>query len=317
MIYDGKEISFAAVRCHYWTGQSVTIRGSYGEKKTAYRSGVQTDVGDIEVATWEKLVQALIEEAGEQSLYDAMVEWLREHNYAKEKEKDLRRKAYSLHASRIFDNELWVDFIAFNDRFRPGFTDTVELIEIIPECCREIGKLPVKALSARSYPVRGRVCCPHCGRSTTYSFPDGTRPDFETPDWWSDDDSSATSRKNVVPISDAELAIGSERSVERVIPLLHQCGLKYRLGDFKYRSSDGVLRNSDSVNTVSYLSYARMFVVTLSNKCPRMGKKLKNAVKQDRQAFTNCGGNVIYQAVQFHFDVGELLPDSPTHREDS
>lgn len=315
MIYNGKEISFAAVRCHYWTGQSVTIRGSCGEKKTVYRSGVQTDVGDIEVAAWEKLVQALIEEAGEQPLYDAMMEWLREHNYAKEKEKDLHRKAYELHASRIFDNELWVDFIPFNERFRPGIADNVKIVEIIPACCGRIGRITAKMLSAGSYPVRGRVACPHCGRFTRYSFPDGTVPEFETPDWWSDDPAEPQGEKSA-PISDAELAIGSERSVERVIPLLHQCGLKYRLGDFKYRSSDGVLRNSDSVNTVSYLSYARTFVVTLSGKCPRMGKKLKNAVKQDRQVFANCGGNVIYQAVQFHFDVGELLPDSPTHRED-
>lgn len=313
MIYNGKEISFSDVSLHFWTGRAITERGIGGQKKSSYRTGVQTDIGDIEVTEWESLVAALIEEAGEQSLYDALVVWLREHNYAKEKEKDLRQKAYDLHASRIFDNELWVDFITFNERFRPGVTDSVEIVEIIPVCCGRIGRATAKQLNDRYNLVRGSVSCPHCGRFSKYTFPDGTAPKIETSDTWTD---AGSVKPKAAPISATELAAGSERSVERVIPLLAQCGLKYRMSDFKYRTADGVLRNSSSVNNVSYLSYARKFVVTLSSKCPRMGKKLKKAIKLDREIFTQHGGSVIYQAVQFYFTAQEVLPNSPPHGEE-
>lgn len=60
-----KEISsdglkFEDLRKRYGTGRSYTISGSGKNRVTGYRTGVMTNIGDIEVSQWERLVHELI-----------------------------------------------------------------------------------------------------------------------------------------------------------------------------------------------------------------------------------------------------------------
>ena len=91
---------------------------------------------------------------------------LTDHNYAKESKSELEFKALELHADRIFDDELWVDFLVFNQKYRPEVLASTRLILIMPECCKQPGYLT----QARYEENKSYNCCPHCGRWTEISL---------------------------------------------------------------------------------------------------------------------------------------------------
>ena len=100
------------------------------------------------------MVRELIDCKGERHLYEQLLEYLTEHNYAKSTKTQLERKALELHADRIFDNEAWVDFLKFNRKYRPEVAAATKVVYIRTECSR----------------IDDRVCCPHCGRWTHYEI---------------------------------------------------------------------------------------------------------------------------------------------------
>ena len=75
------------------------------EKDALYMKEDFTDEDGIKAAELEG-------EFAEQELYKQLLQHLKDHNYAKESTKELEFKALQLHASRIFDNEAWVDSLA-------------------------------------------------------------------------------------------------------------------------------------------------------------------------------------------------------------
>ena len=42
---DAEKLTFEDLRCHFGTGRSYVISGTGRDRKTGYRTGVQTDVG--------------------------------------------------------------------------------------------------------------------------------------------------------------------------------------------------------------------------------------------------------------------------------
>ncbi len=116
--YTGPEITeFSDLRKHYGTGQSYLISQN-PEKKYGYRIGVQTNIGDIEVSEWQRLVEELIERNGEQGLFAQILEWEKLYGFSRNA-KEAKQQALELHAARIFNNEDWCDYIAFNEKYRP------------------------------------------------------------------------------------------------------------------------------------------------------------------------------------------------------
>ena len=89
------------------------------DRVMGYRVGMQCNLGDIEVSDWKAMVRDLVVQTGEQELFDQLLTHMKEHNYAKLSKSELEQEVLELHAARIFDNPLWVDFIPFNKRFRP------------------------------------------------------------------------------------------------------------------------------------------------------------------------------------------------------
>lgn len=111
--------TFSDLRVHYETGRAYLISQYGREKKYGYRNGVQTDIGDLEVSEWKRLVCELIERSGEKELQEQLVGWVKAHCMWLHTKEEVELYALKLHASRIFDNKEWVDYIAFNQAYRP------------------------------------------------------------------------------------------------------------------------------------------------------------------------------------------------------
>lgn len=161
------EISFTDLCCHYQTGRSYVVSGEGRNRVYGYRNGIQCDLGDIEQAEWCQMVKDVIQSVGEQILFDNLLQYLRDHNYAKESAKELEFKALQLHAARTFDNEAWVDFLQFNRKYRPEIATTARLVLVVTDCCKKPGEITQAMLNSHNR-INDRVCCPHCGRWAHY-----------------------------------------------------------------------------------------------------------------------------------------------------
>lgn len=162
------EITFADLRVHFGTGRAYTVSGKGRDRVLGYRSGMQCNLGDIEVHEWNAMVKELIVQSGEQELYEQLYTHMKEHNYTKATKPELEQHVLELHAARIFDDPLWVDFIPFNKRFRPQVLQTVRLVWVKNACCRKAGQVTQAILDSQTN--QGKVCCPHCGRWSEYEI---------------------------------------------------------------------------------------------------------------------------------------------------
>lgn len=114
-----RPLTFSDLRAHFGTGRAYLISQYGREKKYGYRKGIQTDIGDLEVSEWKRLVRELIERAEEQELQEQLVEWVKSHYKWLHTKDEVELYALKLHAFRIFDNKEWVGYLAFNQAYRP------------------------------------------------------------------------------------------------------------------------------------------------------------------------------------------------------
>ena len=91
-----------------------------------------TGIGDLEFPVWETLVRDLIHRSGEDELLNSLIAWLEDAPWLRTK-RDKELYALELHAGRIFDNPDWVDYAAFNRKYRPDKLQG-------DECSHESGK---------------------------------------------------------------------------------------------------------------------------------------------------------------------------------
>ena len=160
------EITFAALRCHFRTGRSYVISGVGRNRVYGFRSGVQCDLGDIEKSEWIRMVKEQISCQGEEELHQQLLQYLKDQNYAKESRAEIEFKALQYHAARIFDNEEWVDYIRFNQQYRPSVIGTARLVPIIPDCCKTAGYITLGMYQKD----QSKTYCPYCGRWTDFSL---------------------------------------------------------------------------------------------------------------------------------------------------
>ena len=112
------KLTYEDIQWRYGTFRTQTERTPQG-KKIYSRHGVATGIGDIEVQAWYQLAHKMIELAGELELLKNLQEFLwNEYRWWKEK-KECEQYALQLHISRIFDQPEWVEYIRFNQRYRP------------------------------------------------------------------------------------------------------------------------------------------------------------------------------------------------------
>ncbi len=153
-------ITFDEIRWQHGIFRCNSI-GSGRDKKHYVWNGVQTKLGEFEESAWYKLAEALIQRDHEEGLYEQLLEWETEHNYAGYSKKELREEALHIHSMRIFDNPEWVDFVPFNRRYRPEALASAHLVTVVCECCNVPSEVTQEQIN-RS--CNGTVCCPHCGR---------------------------------------------------------------------------------------------------------------------------------------------------------
>lgn len=119
----GKEIAFNSLQWKYGTYRAVYDgKDRLGHKKYHSRSGVQTELGDIEISLWYTLVQRLIAENGEEELFDALKKWGTENCPWLKTENDVKEAALKAHCIRIFENPNWRDYAEFHRRYRPNIS---------------------------------------------------------------------------------------------------------------------------------------------------------------------------------------------------
>ena len=159
-----ENLTFDNLRFMYGTGRGYMISGTDRYKTTGYRQGVMCKLGDLDQTEWIRLMHELIERTGEQMLYQQLLQWYTEHNYARDTPAALKMEALQAHSHRLFDSERWVFFVDFNRRFRPEALKQAALVLVQCDCCAAPG-ITTQALLNQ---LDGTTCCPVCKRWSSY-----------------------------------------------------------------------------------------------------------------------------------------------------
>ena len=158
-----EQVTFAELAPQYDVVRGVT-KVKNGRKDSVLISYVKTRAGEIERQRWQSMVRELIRDAGEEDLFQHLVDWTMDHAHWLRTERDRENYALELHASRIFDDEKWVGFVPFNRMYRPERLASAGLVSVTTECC---GKECITTLS-QIESGNGVICCPYCGRFSAY-----------------------------------------------------------------------------------------------------------------------------------------------------
>lgn len=157
--------TFDDLRMKCGTGRAILLSGTGRDKKYGYRHGVDCKLGNIERSEWMRMMRELIERSGEEQLHRQMLCWHKEHSYLKETSEQITFSVLVEHSMRLFDNPRWVDYIKFNQQYRPEFLADVAVAKVRSACCSETF-LTTQALLDSSY--NGTTCCQICGRWAEY-----------------------------------------------------------------------------------------------------------------------------------------------------
>ena len=161
--YSVAELKIEDVRFMYGTGRAIYISGTGRDKVYDYRNGCMTKIGDIEEGEWISLMKFLIARDGEQGLFNQLLAWETEHNFCDSDKKTLERDTLIKHSMRLFDNVKWVDFVRFNQRYRPEELTKAVLVDIVTDCCGTPDVQTVELIN--EWP---KVTCPRFGTYTMF-----------------------------------------------------------------------------------------------------------------------------------------------------
>ena len=160
-----EDLTFKDVSVMYGTGKSFQVMVKQ-EKTYYYRHGCMTKIGDIEQGDWKELIDYMIKRDHEELLFKQLYEWELADNYGARDSEELRHHVLDLHATRIFDCPYWVDYIAFNQRYRPEVLDKSDLVEVVFNCCQKQGFTTRQLHETQKW--RRGVKCQYCGSYTDY-----------------------------------------------------------------------------------------------------------------------------------------------------
>lgn len=138
-----ERLRFSDLTVLYFTGRSILISGTGQGKQYQYRSGCMTVLGDLEISEWREMVTELIAYHKEQELQKQLYEWCAEHTPWLCGKREVTDYALECHAARLFDDPHWVDFIPFNQKYRPGILEAAKLTLAKTACCGTVHQLTV------------------------------------------------------------------------------------------------------------------------------------------------------------------------------
>ena len=165
-----KQITRDNLRLHYGTGQEIVTKNSQGNKTSQHRSGVQTNLGDIEQSIWMELVQKLIEQEHDQEIFEQLLEWEKDNNHIGARTKhDILREAMQSYTYRIYDNKAWWDYVRFNMKYRPEILENdAELMLVYLTCCGRECRIPKEQVH-HNHEAPDTVPCLYCNKGTVFS----------------------------------------------------------------------------------------------------------------------------------------------------
>ena len=134
-------IMFLDIHWRYGTFRPYST-GSGRDKKHFSRSGVATPIGDIQEDLWYQVAEYIAKRENEEWLVDALTQWNK-------------------------DNHQWVCYVPFNRQFRPEVLENARIVTIVSDCCQIPGEVTQAQIDRAQ---KGQVCCPHCGRWSTFSI---------------------------------------------------------------------------------------------------------------------------------------------------
>lgn len=158
-----KDISYEDISCQVSVGRSFIRRTEGRHKEYGYRFGVKTRLGEIALEEWQALAKKVIDFHGEHQIFEDLLEWERERGLHRRGE--IVQHTLDLHIMRIFENELWVDFIPFNKKYAPERLEKVPVVMVTMECCKKPGIITRKRLQHDTAGIQDikKTFCPICG----------------------------------------------------------------------------------------------------------------------------------------------------------
>ena len=115
-----EQLDYEVIRFQPHTGRAFLINDRRFEKKYGYRHGVETPIGDIEENLWCEIMKELIEKNGDTTLYEYLLEWYWDIPVAGHTKKEREFYVLECFSHKIFDNKGWVDYVPFNQKYRPN-----------------------------------------------------------------------------------------------------------------------------------------------------------------------------------------------------
>ena len=138
-----------------------------GKKETKYLTFIRCKIGEFPESEWIRLMKELIDQSDETEIYGQLVVWEKENCAWIHTVSQAEMAALIDHSFRLFENERWVDFVPFNDRFCPERLKTAHLVKVRNHCCSKEGIITAAQIQAS---VNGTVRCPFCGRWSEYDL---------------------------------------------------------------------------------------------------------------------------------------------------
>lgn len=119
-----ENLTYEMIKFGTHTGRAFLINDRGFEKKYGYRHGVSTPIGDIEENLWYALMKELIDKNGDTKLFQQLLDWYQDSPVAGRTKKEKEHYVLEFFSNRIYDSVDWVDYVPFNQKYRPEVLQT-------------------------------------------------------------------------------------------------------------------------------------------------------------------------------------------------
>lgn len=155
-----------------WSTATAKSTGKGYWKKTTYRTGMETRIGNIEIGVWIKAAEAVIHRDGLDEELEHMTAFYYENNetpaFTRE---ELYRASVGSTLFSLYKDPEWFWFVPYNRKHHPELLAAAHLIEVVADCCQAQATYTEEGLTRAG----DHIHCPSCRTWTTYHRAPGTK----------------------------------------------------------------------------------------------------------------------------------------------